>query len=104
MVIKLNFDTQINLNDHIVNVLSISGGTGDLNLKISSILTQKINALKETLVPENDPNRDLRLKKNAEKMKIGVAKVANKFVKGSMNRDILNYESKNQKSIKISKD
>jgi len=94
LVVKVNFDTQINLKDHIVNVLTLSGGSGDLDLKISSILTQKINDLKETLVPADDPNRELRIKKNADKMKIGVAKIANKFVKGSMNKDIRDYESK----------
>lgn len=94
LVFKLDFDTQINLKEHIINVLSINGSTGVFDMKISSILTQKINALKETLVPEDNPDRDLRMKKNADKMKIGVQKVANKLVKGSMNNNINQYEGK----------
>ena len=79
---ELDFDTQIDLNDNIVNILSINASTGEVLVKISSILTKKIESLQKTLVPEDDPQRDARFERRQKRMKMNFAKVADKFVKG----------------------
>lgn len=90
--LSLDFDTQININDEIINVIKISGGTGIIDLKISSLLIKKIKSLQETLLPEDDPQRALRMKKRARKLEIGFARVVSKVMKTQLKRGLIEYE------------
>lgn len=97
--IIIDLDTQINLQEEIVNVLKVSGQTGMIDLKISSLLIKKIRMLKESLIPDDDPQRALRMKKRARKMEIGMARIVSKVVKSQLNKQLINYEGKKNKVI-----
>lgn len=88
----IDFDTQISISDQIINVLKLSGGTGIIDLKISSLLIKKIKSLQKTLVPEENPQRSLKMRTKARKLGLGVAKVASKMVKTQLKRNIILYE------------
>lgn len=97
----LDFDTQIDLNDNIVNILTIDANTGSFLVQISTILTKKIQSLQKTLVPEKDPQREMRQQRRAQRMKLNFAKAANTFVKGSGLKHLLENGEKFERKCKV---
>lgn len=92
--LHVDIDTQISITEQIINVLKLSGGTGVIDLKISSLLIKKIKSLQKTFVPEEDPQRSLRMRTKARKLGLGVARVASKMVKSQLKRNLILHEGK----------
>ena len=99
LIFNVDFDTQVDLNDHIVNIVHVSGNTGAFLVNVSTILTKKIHSLQETLVPKKDPYRELRAERRAMKIKMNMARAANTFMKGSNLNMILLNGDKIQRKI-----
>lgn len=99
LAFDLDLDTQIDLNDHIVNIIQVTGSTGSMVMKIASVLTKKINSLQSTLIPEPDPLRTVRADRRGARLKMNFAKIANKFVKGSAMALIFKNEEKLKRGL-----
>lgn len=99
LAFDVDLDTQIDLNDHIVNIIQVTGSTGLMLMKIATVLTKKIKSLESTLIPEDDPLRTVRAERRAARMKLNFAKLANKFVKGSAMAMIFKNEEKLKRGL-----
>lgn len=97
--LEVDFDTQIDLKDNIVNILSVNAHTGSVIVQISTLLTNKAKNLQKILVPEKDPQRELRNERRAEKIKLSLFKTANKLVKGSGMKHLLEKGEKLSRKI-----
>jgi len=45
LIFNLDFDTQIDLNENIVNIINVDAKTGKFMLKVSTVLTKKMESL-----------------------------------------------------------
>lgn len=71
-----------------------------MTMQISTILTKKIQSFKSTLIPEDDPMRSIRFSRNQNNMKIELANMANKLVKGSTASVLTQAELKLKRGLK----
>ena len=93
--LKIDFDTQISIRDSIISMLTVGGSTGDISLKISSIMTQKLKSLKETIEPpDQDARRGARMKKSNNKLKMRLTQAVGAVMKDLAKKNLVNFESK----------
>jgi len=85
--------TEMKKNKDLIKILSISGGTGSLDIKLSMSISNKINSFINSFIPEPDVERELRMLRRQRALKQNMAKIASKVHKDGFKKFVARFEN-----------
>ena len=79
--INLKLETEMVSTKELIKIITISGGTGNVEIKFSTALLKKFNGLVEVLTPVPNINREIRLERAIKNAKMNFANGMSKLHK-----------------------